>query len=62
MTYQEMINTPNPCKDCKHALKRSEFSFKKYGWAGHTLECMKDEDYYVRPYDTCDKFERKDDK
>lgn len=52
------------CKNCKHALRRSDFSFQRYGNYSHNQECCLPENEltpYRRNNDTCDKWEAKND-
>ena len=51
------------CRNCKHALLRSEYSFNYYGGYDHLYECMLVEttaSMYKRVCDTCNRFEPKE--
>ena len=50
------------CKNCRNALKRSEFSFIKYGRYECIYECCLEENEktpYRRVFDCCDKWDGK---
>lgn len=50
------------CKNCLNGLKRSDFSFSKYGAYYCDIECclIENEDSpYRRSVDTCEKFKEK---
>ena len=47
------------CRNCENGLKRSNFSFSRYGSYGHSIECCLIENEktpYRRNDDTCEKF------
>ena len=53
------------CRNCKHGLKRCEFSFKKYGNYYCNIECCLPENErmpYRRNEDICDKYEEREDR
>ena len=50
------------CATCKHALKRSPYSYQYYGAIWCPFECMMVEsnvNIYKERYDSCDKWESK---
>ncbi len=61
MTYEETqkwLESANVCKNCKHALRRSNFT-GGYNWCGWECLASKIIDDYKRLDESCEKFEKR---